>query len=274
MADKFEIAGGSRFEFGRNWIRFIETVGEPQIGMAIQSFRAMLDTQEFSGRRILDVGCGSGLSSLAAQRLGMRVRAFDYDPDSVACSLEIKRRFAPLDVNWTIEQGDVLDEAYMRQLGTFDLVYSWGVLHHTGAMRRALENIIDCVAPGGTLFIAIYNDQGGASRRWLAVKKLYQKLPPWLRPILAVALIHKFWGKTVLRDALYGGNPFATWRSYGKSRGMSPWHDIVDWVGGFPFEVAKPEDIFDFYRSRGFVLQRLKTTGGGLGCNEYVFRKP
>ena len=52
---------------------------------------------------------------------------------------------------------------------------------------------------------------------------------------------------------------------------MSPWHDIVDWVGGYPFEVAKPEPIFGFYRDRGFRLQALKTCAGGLGCNELLF---
>jgi hypothetical protein len=52
---------------------------------------------------------------------------------------------------------------------------------------------------------------------------------------------------------------------------MSPWRDLIDWVGGYPFEVAKPEAILDFYLRRGFTLKRLVTCGGSLGCNEYVF---
>lgn len=272
MAEKLVSAGGSRFAFGRNWLRFIDAVDEARIDSAVQSFRAMLDNRDLSGQRMLDAGCGSGLSSLVARRVGMRVLAFDHDPDSVACSMELKRRFAPQDPDWTIERGDVLDEAYMRRLGTFDLVYSWGVLHHTGEMWRGLANAAGCVAPGGRLFIAIYNDQEGTSRRWRVVKRLYQRLPAWLRPALVAACVPKLWGKAVLRDT-WRRDPLATWRSYVQSRGMSPWRDIVDWVGGYPFEVAKPEAIFAFCRSRGFVLDRLTTVAGGHGCNEFVFRK-
>jgi 2-polyprenyl-3-methyl-5-hydroxy-6-metoxy-1,4-benzoquinol methylase len=261
-----------RFAFGKNWQNFLATIDAPAIELASASFRAMLGDRDWTGRSMLDVGCGSGLSSLVARRMGMSVRAFDYDPESVACAVELKRRFASDDRKWLIERGDALDDAYMEKLGTFDLVYSWGVLHHTGDMWRALLNVVGCVAPGGTLFIAIYNDQGGASRRWLAVKRLYQRLPSPLKPMLVAACMPKLWGKTLLRDSLHG-NPLATWRSYGKSRGMSPWHDMVDWVGGYPFQVAKPEEIIEFYQTRGFALDRLQTAGGGLGCNQFVFRK-
>ena len=56
-------------------------------------------------------------------------------------------------------------------------------------------------------------------------------------------------------------------------RGMNRWRDVVDWVGGFPFEVASPERVFDFYRARGFELERLITCRGGHGCNSFVFRR-
>jgi 2-polyprenyl-6-hydroxyphenyl methylase/3-demethylubiquinone-9 3-methyltransferase len=56
-------------------------------------------------------------------------------------------------------------------------------------------------------------------------------------------------------------------------RGMSPWRDVVDWVGGLPFEVAKPEEIFEMFQQRGFSLDRLRTCAGGLGCNEFVFSR-
>ena len=80
----------------------------------------------------------------------------------------------------------------------------------------------------------------------------------------------------MVRDLLTKGNPLASWRSYKYSskRGMSPWRDVVDWVGGYLFKVAKPEDIFNFYRDRGFHLDALVTGGGGHhGCNEFVFSK-
>ena len=62
-----------------------------------------------------------------------------------------------------------------------------------------------------------------------------------------------------------------SWTEYDKNRGMSRWRDIIDWVGGYPYEVAKPEEIHDFYRARGFTLMKMKCGGVGLGCNEFVF---
>src|SRR6266516_5946417 len=138
----------------------------------------MLAVSDLHGRSFLDVGSGSGLFSLAAKRLGaIRAHSFDYDPDSVACTGEMKRRFYADATSWTIEQGSVLDTTYLRSLGTFDVVYAWGVLHHTGDMWRGLGNVTDLVAAGGRLFIAIYNDQGSTSQRWRAIKRLYNHAP-------------------------------------------------------------------------------------------------
>jgi 2-polyprenyl-6-hydroxyphenyl methylase/3-demethylubiquinone-9 3-methyltransferase len=155
-----------RFEFGANWSRYLEVLNDTRIQHAEASLKQMLKVATLRDRTFLDIGSGSGLFSLAARRLGAQVCSFDYDPESVACAVELKHRYFPDDGNWTIEQGSVLDEKYVRSLGTFDVVYSWGVLHHTGAMRQALGNAQVPVAPGGRLFIAIYNDQGRPSLYW------------------------------------------------------------------------------------------------------------
>src|SRR6266581_5563513 len=158
-----------RFQFGKNWGRFLAVLDDERIAEAERSLTEMLELPDLRGRSFLDVGSGSGLFSLAAKRLGARqVHSFDYDADSVACTGELKRRFNANDADWTVEQGSVLDVSYLRSLGSFDIVYSWGVLHHTGDMWRALGNITGLVGPGGRLFIALYNDQGSTSRRWLA----------------------------------------------------------------------------------------------------------
>lgn len=261
---------GDRFAFGANWCRFRRTIDAERIEQATQSFQALVGKGYDSKGSFLDIGCGSGLASLVARRLGMRVRAFDYDIDSVACSKEVRRLFAADDADWIIEQGDVLDERYMHSLGEFDIVYSWGVLHHTGQMWCAIENAMSCVAEKGSFAVAIYNDQGGTSRRWRAVKRLYNRLPALLRPVLVVGCIPVQWWKDIAVGTLRG-RPLAAWHAYARERGMSPWHDMVDWVGGYPFEVAKPEEIFEFFKVRGFTLQKLKTCGGGLGCNEFLF---
>jgi 2-polyprenyl-6-hydroxyphenyl methylase/3-demethylubiquinone-9 3-methyltransferase len=265
-----EIASRERFAFGRNWRRFLSILDENRILRAEDSLRHMLEVADLRGKTFLDIGCGSGLFSLAARRLGARVHGFDYDPESSACAQELRLRYFPQDPDWRIEEGSALDAGYLARLGCFDIVYSWGVLHHTGAMWQALENAAERVAPAGKLCIAIYNDQGKTSDRWRSIKRVYNRLPGGLRFVITVpALVHFHW-RGALKDALRG-RPFEAWRQYGRERGMSPWRDLIDWVGGYPFEVAKPEAILDFYLRRGFTLTRLTTCGGSLGCNEYVF---
>ena len=267
-----EVVSGERFEFGANWSRFLRLLDDRRIASAEQSLKQYLGVETLAGKRMLDAGSGSGLFSLAARRLGARVHSFDFDPSSVACTRELRRRYFPDDENWTVEEASVLDPQYLSSLGRFDIVYSWGVLHHTGKMWDALGNVAPLVAEGGRLFVAIYNDQGKFSRRWLAIKRFYNKTPPALRPLVSGAVCIQQWWRRWAKDLLRL-RPFATWREYGKERGMSAWRDIVDWVGGYPFEVAKPEEIFDFYRARGFRLVKLATAGGSFGCNEFVFEK-
>ncbi len=266
-----EVAGGKRFEFGANWTRFLEVLDEHRIATAEESLCNMLGLESLAGKSFLDVGSGSGLFSLAARRLGATVHSFDFDPKSVACTQELRRRYFSEDPDWRIEQASVLDENYLRGLRTFDVVYSWGVLHHTGQMWRALENVSGLVRNGGQLFIAIYNDQGGKSRRWAKWKRIYNRSGS-LKPVIAAGTGVVLWWRRWLKDLLRL-QPFESWRAVREERGMSAWRDVVDWVGGYPFEVASPEQIFDFYRDRGFTLTRLTTTGGSLGCNQFVFRK-
>ncbi len=267
-----EVAQGQRFEFGKNWAWFLTTLNDAKIDEAIRSLKEMLGVSTLEGARFLDIGSGSGLFSLAARRLGAQVDSFDYDPNSVACTRELRRRYFPDDPQWRVERGSALDEAYVRALGQFDIVYSWGVLHHTGEMWKALANAAIPVTPGGKFFIAIYNDQGTASQRWTTVKKAYNKLP---KPLRFTVVWPSFWAlywRPLVKDTLRL-RPFRTFSEYGKVRGMSLWRDLIDWVGGYPFEVAKPEEIFDFFRDRGFSLLRLRTAGGSMGCNEFVFEK-
>jgi SAM-dependent methyltransferase len=265
-----------RFGFGENWRAFLDVLDDQRIAEAERSLVEWLGEDTIRGRTFLDAGCGSGLFSLAALRLGAaRIHSFDYDPASVGCALELRRRCDREEFEWTVEPGDVLDEGYMTGLGEFDIVYSWGVLHHTGDLWRALRSIERAVAPRGVLFIAIYNDQGLASRYWTLVKRLSNALPAGVRVPYAVAVMAPRELASFAIQTLRGRpqDYVRTWTRYRAARGMSRWHDLLDWVGGYPFEVAKPEQIFELYRDRGFELQRLRTCGGGLGCNEFVLRR-
>ncbi|MCH7685782.1 MAG: class I SAM-dependent methyltransferase [Planctomycetes bacterium] len=268
-----EVREAERFQFGRHWQAFLKNVDQQVILQAKTSLLTALNLDNLNGKRFIDAGSGSGLFSLAARLLGADVLSFDIDLDSVACTRELKRRYLPQDHDWVIIEGSVLDQTFVGELQPADIVYSWGVLHHTGALWSALENVISCVADGGLLYIALYNNQGGASRRWTTIKKLYNRLPGPLRFLVLWPAFARLWGPTTVRDVLRCKG-FQTWSRYSReNRGMSPWRDVVDWVGGFPFEVSRPEEVLAFCRKRGCELVHLKTCGGGRGCNEYVFCK-
>jgi 2-polyprenyl-6-hydroxyphenyl methylase/3-demethylubiquinone-9 3-methyltransferase len=267
-----EVRRGERFDFGRNWRSFLSSLTDERIEEAERSLSEMLACDDFSGKTLLDIGCGSGLFSLAARRLGARVRSFDYDPLSVGCARELKRRYFPDDDGWTVEEGSVLDREYLRSLGVFDVVYSWGVLHHTGKMWQAMENALLPVKRGGLVFIAIYNDQGFLSRFWRGVKKTYCGGGAGKAAVAAV-MIPWFFLRAVAAGIVRYGNPAGQFLHYGKERGMSLTHDWLDWLGGYPFEVAKPEEVNRFFQSRDYTVVSVTTTRR-QGCNQFVFRSP
>lgn len=270
-----EIESGTRFAFGANWTSFLSTLDEQRVAAAEKSLRDMLGVESLAGLKFLDIGSGSGLFSLAARRLGATVHSFDFDPQSVACTKELQRRFFPADPHWTIEEGSVLDGTYLAKLGQFDVVYSWGVLHHTGSMWVAIENAVGRVAKhDGTLFIAIYNDQGWKSHLWWFIKSIYNRLPGILRRPFAflvsaltrIAVIIKY---TLKFKPMIGIAPLLGDR---RGRGMSAKYDAVDWIGGFPFEFARFESLVAYFAARGFELINSKQSGS-LGCNELVLRR-
>lgn len=260
-------SGDVRFGFGRNWQAYLRTLDETKLQAAEDELRLQLGG-DLSGRTFLDIGSGSGIHALAAFRLGAaRLVSFDYDPHSVDCTRQMHAR-AGSPTHWQVLQGSVLDAEFMASLGTFDVVYSWGVLHHTGAMWEAVA--------------AALGRCGGADSRLLI--GLYHK-KPWLTP--AVTHIKRAYsaGGPVRRAALLGGYMAAT-AVYATARGrlrqllgttprrgMNAWHDLVDWVGGYPFEAATPAEVRAFVEPRGFRLVASETFTSFAAVNTFHFAR-
>ena len=261
-----EVKKGERFEFGKNWQRFLSALTDERIRIAETSIKKMIGTNNLSGTTLLDIGSGSGLFSLAARNLGANVHSFDYDPTCVACTRELRSRYFPNDPNWSIEEGSVLDEMFVQSLGSFDIVYAWGVLHHTGNMWSAVEKACSLVKRNGVLFIAIYNDQGKKSSFWKNVKRLYCS-GILGKTIASCIFIPYFFSITLVSCVLKRENLFAGYR---KNRGMTITHDWFDWLGGFPFEVATADEVLQIVQEKGYRLRNIKATNG-IGNNQFVF---
>lgn len=258
-----EVDSRERFKFGKNWKKFLTVLNEKRINQAENSLKEMFGVDDLKDKTFLDIGSGSGLFSLAARNLGAKVTSFDFDDSSVWCTNELKKRYYPEDNNWEVMQGSVLDNNFLNTLGASDYVYSWGVLHHTGNMWEALKNIIPLVKDDGVLFIALYNKQRFFSRYWKFVKKTYNSVP----------ITRPLW---IFLHGLYPTVPSVILKFLQKKqppRGMTIWYDLLDWLGGYPFEVSTPHDVFNFYKSKGFILTQLNTVFGNSGCNEFVFHR-
>jgi SAM-dependent methyltransferase len=264
-----------RFAFGKNWLSFLNSLDAGRIELAEKHLKKVIDYNGcIQSKKFIDVGSGSGLFSLAAHRLGFEVRSFDYDLQSVEATRLIKKRFGNKNKPWHVEQGSILDENYINTLGKFDIVYSWGVLHHTGNMSVAIKNALKLVDENGKFVLALYNDQGMPSAIWKFIKFLYVRRSKVEKKIIVLLCLLRLWGPTTIKD-IVRGKPFDTWKNYRNksTRGMDAMHDVIDWVGGYPFEVVSREKLIAEMSGYGFEIEKIRSVGKGHGCNEFVFKR-
>ena len=258
-----------RYDFGRNWAELASRFDIANVEQSATDLMRLVG--DLQGRTFLDIGCGSGLHSTAALKLGAKsVHAVDYDPDCVATTQAVLSRFES-DANWKVNRADVLDISTLPA-EHFDIVYSWGVLHHTGNMWKAIENAASRVAPGGRFCIALYLKTPFCGA-WTVEKKLYAQ-NKWLRPLIKWPYVAAF----MLGKMIRSGDAISYVRSYKSRRGMEFLVDVDDWLGGYPYESVAPEELKRFVSNLGFVLEDKfgERAGVGLlgtGCGEWRFVK-
>jgi SAM-dependent methyltransferase len=252
------------FKFGENWASFSRNMDESRIEEAMQSLRKLFSENALAGKSFLDVGCGSGLFSIAAARLGAHpVLGLDADPVSVATSQRNAAQWLKDPSLISFRQLSILDADQMNKLDTFDIVYSWGVLHHTGDMKAALENAGQRVAPSGILMIAIY-DKHWSSLLWKSIKWLYNRVGRLGQTVL-------IW---VFTPVIFIAKWMVTLKNPLKmQRGMEFMHNIVDWVGGYPYEYASIAEMITALEKIGFEMLGVLPSKVPTGCNEFVCRK-
>lgn len=252
------------FSFGKNWMSFVKSVDETSIERAKKDIIEWLGTENVIGKRVIDIGSGSGIHSLCFNRIGAGdLFSFDYDIMSVEATKYLKSRFA-VQGKWHVEQGSILDEAYLSKLGKYDIVYSWGVLHHTGNMWEAIRNAGTLVKSGGLFYISIYA-KGPNYEKHLDLKRRYNGYGWFGRTLMIWGFI---WRNKIFPRIKKRKNPFR-WNKK-KERGMNVYHDVVDWLGGYPYEVASEEEITGFLKKNDFELRKkLIRMEGGCHCLLY-----
>jgi 2-polyprenyl-6-hydroxyphenyl methylase/3-demethylubiquinone-9 3-methyltransferase len=260
----------SHFAFGENWASYAALVDRLQIEEAKKGLLRLVPAQDLAGKSFLDIGCGSGLHSLAALELGAQpVLAIDLDPNSVATTRSVLSKNAPLS-DWTVQTRSVFDLDPAQ--GAFDVAYSWGVLHHTGGMWEAVRKAAGMVAPGGLLVIALYR-RTSLDRFWSIEKRFYASAPESIQRLLRWCYVAAFRAALMLT-----GRNFRNYvANYKSSRGMDFHHDVHDWLGGYPYEAALAGEVESALTALGFKPERVnarpKSVGlFGSGCDEYVYR--
>jgi len=253
-----------QFRFGRNWRSFSKSaLDENKINQARRDFFNLLQGANLKDKSFLDIGFGQGLALFFAQEAGANVLGIDIDPDNQEAVMSIKRFFPALAMPNT-EIASILDNSFVEKevnAGGFDIVHSWGVLHHTGTMYKAILNAIKLVKPDGMLIIAIYNTHW-SSPAWKVIKWAFNHVPGLIQTLM----INLFYPTIYIAKWLVTReNPMK------KERGMDFYHDVVDWIGGYPYEYSTIQEITQFVEAHGLKMVKTQPAQVPTGCNEFVF---
>lgn len=253
------------FSFGENWKDFVTVVDELDIVSARQNISEWIPSSNVENKKVIDIGCGSGIHSYCFHKLkASELLSIDVDKSSVDATNELKET-AGNPSNWKVQNASILNKDFLRRVDTFDIVYSWGVLHHTGDMWKAIENAANIVRPGGLFWISLYV-KGPRYEKDLATKQRYNNLGKGGKKVFILTKIIKIMWKRIKKMQ----NPL-TWNEK-VGRGMHKYHDIIDWFGGLPYEVASVDEVVSFLTAEDFKLMRLEETKE-RSCNIYLFKR-
>jgi SAM-dependent methyltransferase len=262
-----------QFDFGKNWDEFSRhALDGSKVAQAKEYFEILFEGIDLKGKSFLDIGFGQGLSLLIATELGAITTGVDINP---TCSEVLQRNatfYPDLDTDKIkVTIGSILDDNVINQLKKpilnsgigYDIVHSWGVLHHTGNMKQAIINAASLVKPGGYFIIAIYNTHW-SSPLWKVIKRFYNYSPKWLQKLWISLFYPVIWfAKLIVTKK----NPF------NQDRGMDFFYNIIDWLGGYPYEYSSTKEINDFVEKLNFKSIRTIAAEVPTGCNQFVYQK-
>jgi 2-polyprenyl-6-hydroxyphenyl methylase/3-demethylubiquinone-9 3-methyltransferase len=269
----FVLKDRKHFAFGKNWDLYSRQINPQHVENSKKDLIGLIQFESLEGMTVLDIGSGSGIHSLSMMLLGCRdLVSLDYDSDSVSTTKRIlsDKIFKG---DFQVIQADILKHIPELDGRTFDLVYSWGVLHHTGDMMKGIDRSIGYVKPGGLIALALYRKTLFCSI-WRIEKLVYSKSPKFLQN-----LIQKFYELVfALQTYLKTGKTFGSYkRGYLQKRGMEFSSDVHDWLGGYPYESIDPKYLIKYMEQLGFTMLNshiAKKQIGilGSGCDEFLFK--
>jgi len=252
-----------RFNFGKNWKNFLRKIDDNKINLAMASLNNLLG-YNLKNKSFLDIGSGSGIFSLAARKLNMKVYSIDIDPESIKCTKALKNKYFRHDKDWTIKKISLLSKNFKQKINkNYKYIYCWGVAHHTGNMYQSFKKIISISQTKTKLVLAIYNKQFLKSYLWLKIKYLFNLNVFFKLLFILFFFPYFFLIRTILHKI----------KNKKDARGMNNWNDMIDWLGGYPYQFEKPSIIINFFKKNNFKLIKKNLCGDNLGCNEFVFEK-
>lgn len=259
-----------QFDFGENWKEFSKNaLTSERVSASLDAFKDLTRELSLKDQTFLDIGFGQGLSLLNATTLGAKTFGCDINPKCAEVLLENRKFYPDLkEKEIPVVVGSILVDETVQKIKAqkkegFQVVHSWGVLHHTGEMYKAIDNSMSLVAPKGHFIIAIYNKHW-SSLSWLFIKWFYCKSPAWIKKFM----IYLFYPIIYLAKFIVTGqNPKK------QERGMNFFYDIIDWVGGYPYEYASTKEIISYFEKKGYECIKTIPAKVPTGCNEFIFRK-